>query len=576
MITDKTQNDASFVHKNDRPWPNRRLKRAAIVGHTTESSSRVWFRTGQPGDFSMLHFAESDGNAAGWFKENKHSIPFSLDKMPKGIRHHKFSVDWKTDTTAVVDVDNLPAGEVRHYALYSHGDGRIVLGHDKTHAFKTPSDDGGDFRFGLLSCHMPYSVGRFSQDTEVANMDMWHLMASAIKAKGAKSRPDFLIAGGDQCYTDGVKTLNIWTHLQKVMRKDGDGNLLPDVDTMKSWYRDIYRGYWGFAPVRHLFSSIPTYMIWDDHELADGWGSHYFDGNTDGRDDEMNEILPDLEKRELSREDGMELLRRMGEAGKAVYYEYEHQHNPPTPDRQYDYAFDHKSCAFYVLDGRGYRDVNRAENRILGAEQMARFEEYVNGLNEGKTKFLFVVSAVPVMHWKPSVVNKEDSFFADIADLQDDLRDSWEWEKHDKERGRLMDILFGAADKGIRVAILSGDVHLSAAFAIRKDGKTIYQLTSSAITYNVGRMSGWAAGFGIPDEGETDDGYCFEREALYAEPSYAVIRVLPQEKRAVFQIYGRQSVRPPENLKQGKKQPEEKAEKPLYHSIAKIPLWCGK
>lgn len=582
-MTDKPKKVDSFVYKNDRPWPNSRLKRAAIIGHTTESSSRVWFRAGQPGAFSMLHFAKNDNAAAEWFEGHKYSHPFPLGKMPQGIRRVEFSVGWETDTTAVVDVNNLPAGAFCRYALYSHDDERIVLGHDKVHAFKTPSGDGGDFRFGLFSCHMPYSIGRLSKDTEVANMDMWHLMASAINAKKAESRPDFLIAGGDQCYTDGVKTLNIWTHLQKVMRKDKDGNLLPNAETMKSWYRDIYRGYWSFAPVRRLFSSVPTYMIWDDHELADGWGSHYFDGNADGRDDEMHEILPDLEERGLSRKDGMELLRRMGEAGKAVYDEYEHSHNPPTPAGQYDYAFNHKGCAFYVLDGRGHRDVNRAENRILGAEQMQRFETFVSGLDKGQTKFLFVVSAVPVMHWKPSIVNREDGFIADMANLQDDLRDSWEWEKHDKERGRLMDALFGAADKGIRVAILSGDVHLSAAFAIRRGNSKIYQLTSSAITYNVGRTAGWFAGkFGVPDDGETDEGLRFEREALYAEPSYSMIRVWPKEGRAAFQIYGRQSVRPPENLQQGKKmaekqkdkkQPEEKEEQPLYHSIAKIRLW---
>jgi len=41
----------SFVYKNDRPWPNPRLKRAAIVGHTTADSTRLWFRTAAPGDY---------------------------------------------------------------------------------------------------------------------------------------------------------------------------------------------------------------------------------------------------------------------------------------------------------------------------------------------------------------------------------------------------------------------------------------------------------------------------------------------------------------------------------------------
>ncbi len=49
----------SFIYKNDRPWPNPRLKRAAIVGHTTETSTRIWFRTAAPGEFTLLLYPAS-------------------------------------------------------------------------------------------------------------------------------------------------------------------------------------------------------------------------------------------------------------------------------------------------------------------------------------------------------------------------------------------------------------------------------------------------------------------------------------------------------------------------------------
>lgn len=72
-----------------------------------------------------------------------------------------------------------------------------------------------------------------------------------------------------ECYTDGVPTLDIWRYLNRRMRKEG-GTLLPDEVSMPSWYRDIYCGHWGFPSVREVLDSFPTYMIRDDHELGDG------------------------------------------------------------------------------------------------------------------------------------------------------------------------------------------------------------------------------------------------------------------------------------------------------------------
>ena len=60
----------SFVFKTDRPWPNARLKVAAIVGHATESSARVWLRTGRPANSPCSRtprdaaLASSSGEAA--------------------------------------------------------------------------------------------------------------------------------------------------------------------------------------------------------------------------------------------------------------------------------------------------------------------------------------------------------------------------------------------------------------------------------------------------------------------------------------------------------------------------------
>ncbi len=64
------------------------------------------------------------------------------------------------------------------------------------------------------------------------------------------------------------------------MAREGD-RLLPNGEAMPSWYRDVYRGYWGFQSLRRVFDSFPTYMIWADHDIGDALGSLYFDAASD-------------------------------------------------------------------------------------------------------------------------------------------------------------------------------------------------------------------------------------------------------------------------------------------------------
>lgn len=558
----------SFVFKTDRPWPNARLKMAAVVGHTTENSTRLWLRTGMLGKYSLFLFSYEE-TLAGYaseatFRSALGAVPLSLEDMEvvlRGASQEDFQVeDYDADTTFVMDLAGLKSDTSYGYALYSHSQERIVLGHNRLRWFRTPppASEQRPFQFAAFSCHMPYAVnGLFTERTEASNLEMWDFLGETLKRH--KNEIDLVIAGGDQCYSDGVETLNIWHYLDRVMRKE-NGKLLPDIEAMLSWYRDIYRGYWGFESVQRVFDGFPTYMIWDDHEIGDGWGSHYL--HREGGQDGLRQLLPNFKERGLTRDEGIELTKRMFHAARQVYTEYQHNHNPPTESGVFDYGFQRGGCAFYVLDGRGQRDIERENYRILGREQFDRFTSRVKTLTPDKTPFLFVVSAVPMLHTRTVVVQADET----LGSFGDDLRDSWEHELHNDEREALMRVLFEAAARGIKVSILSGDVHVSAVFSLEDGyGNRIYQLTSSAITYNLTRVQSWILKAGAADDGETDDGYHFKRLALYAESSYALISVNPSTGEAWFKLYGNQKLEAPPGVK-GRVAS-------LPHSLAKIRLF---
>jgi len=566
-MADSPHTTDSFVFKTDRPWPNPTLTVAAIVGHATPTTVRLWLRAGQSGQFTLLLYAQDQVNDVTALRESLGHVPLSLEDaaaLLPSARPLDFSIEnLDSDTTAVLDLEDLDPDTRYGYLLYFRDEERALLGHNRLRGFRTPPAyvERRPFQFALFSCHMPYKQsGLFGKRTEIRNLEMWDYLGNSLRRHAGNV--DLVIAGGDQCYTDGVPTLDIWRFLNRRMRKDGE-DLLPDEASMLSWYRDIYCGYWGFPSVQEVFDSFPTYMIWDDHEIGDGWGSHHLGDGGEG----VLKMLPDLAEKGLTDAEGRQIAERMFRAATKAYQEYEHSHNPPTEDGAFDYSFQRGGCAYYVLDGRGQRDIGRESFRILGRAQFDRFAAWADGLDPEQTPFLFVVSAVPVLHTRAGLVNASEQWLIDQAGLGDDLRDSWEHELHDEERGALLEVLFGATARGFRVCVLSGDVHVSAVFSIEDaERRRIYQLTSSAITYGIARPLSWVLSAGAADDGETAEGHRFQRLALYADSSYALISVDPGTNEAWFKLYGKQKLEPPPSLPDAETIP-------LNHSVAKIQLF---
>jgi alkaline phosphatase D len=555
----------SFVFKTDRPWPNARLREGLIVGHTTATSAKVWVRTGQPGAFSLLCYPTNMPGAEA-FRQRLGEVPFAIQNLPAGVQRLRFKItNFDRDTTHVAEVTGLLPLTDYSNALHgpdSAGNTRILLGHDiggdtLRYSFRTLGAAARPLSFGFYSCHMPYTESIFGR-LQVNNMDMWDSLARTLRRHREHGRLGFLIGGGDQVYADGVKKLSIWNFLNACL--ENDPATLPGRDAMLSWYRDIYRGYWGFPQIREIFSQTPTYMIWDDHELGDGWGSYFLKKNA--KNDEMDEIFPKWKKLGLQYEDCVKLRDAMGDCAKQVYREYQHGHNPEN-DGHYDYGFSTNGTALYFLDGRGHRDINQKAHRTLGKDQMDRVAAWIAALDPSVTPFVFIVSAVPLMHLQSAIANA-DNPLVDAANLEDDLRDAWEHPLHDKERKELVRLLFDAAQRGLKVSILSGDVHVSAVFRLTDArGNIIYQLTCSAITYNVSQMLGWMLGGGVADSGDSGDGYGYKRLALFLERNYAMIQVDPNTGAADFQLYGPQSMTKDEG---------KTVTVPVTHSMAKIEL----
>lgn len=97
----------SFIFKTERPWPNARLDRATIIGHTTTNSTKIWVRTGLPGSYKLLVYPTAHKNVSS-LRNGFKQVPFDNSKLPKWLTIYSFEVeDFSTDTTYVRLVEGL-------------------------------------------------------------------------------------------------------------------------------------------------------------------------------------------------------------------------------------------------------------------------------------------------------------------------------------------------------------------------------------------------------------------------------------------------------------------------------------
>lgn len=471
------------IYAYDREDYGEKLSDTVIIGHTTTTKTRLWARVKKPGEYTLVLFDT-------FYRFNPKEIgsktisSYLKQKKIQPIRQENYKFSYDSDLTYVFDIDKLDENSTYYYAIIAAPDvdvpRRWRLGYEKPKSFKTMSDNNDDISFGVSSCHDP-----FKKDYRSGG-GLWDEYYDLLK----QTNSDFIVACGDQAYVDTTED-DIWLwikeHKTDIYKEYKDNPTLLK-DFCVSIYRSVYRKYWQSPGLRRVFGEFPTYMIWDDHEIMDGWGSYtkkerleQLDYLYDVWDEDIDQDTP-----EESEAFKQLLIDSMFYAAKKVYEEYQHSHNPDTTnntdDLQYDYSFDMGSLGFYTLDMRGHHNYENPEGeRILGLAQFDRFKNWIESDETKNKEALFIVSPVPMVHWHSTFVNT-----LDILSAKDDFRDEWDHESNYMERDKILDLVFSYSSKsGKPVTFISGDVHCAGIFELTRTSSAkakVFQFTSSGIT----------------------------------------------------------------------------------------------
>jgi hypothetical protein len=303
-----------------------------------------------------------------------------------------------------------------------------------------------------------------------------------------------LLWGGDQSYNDfvieDVPFLEEWSKMSwdEKWKHDFDDNSRKDAE---QYYFNTYAEHWECRPeMKRALSSIPSVMMWDDHDIFDGAGSY-----------------PPL----LHQSPIMTGLFKLAQKMRLLF-----QHHT-TPEKVREHGlFGYQGHNFLArcgpkliilgTDGRTERDEKTVQHQKTWD---MIFDKLGNDLQDAK--HLIVLFPVPfsfvrfriaesilerlknlAMRWHNIPLIKETNSVFGLPETYDDLLDEWTHKEHIKERNDALQRFQNLAEKKqIRVTFFSGDVHCCGISRFRtrraiplepvEDSKLTYQIISSAI-----------------------------------------------------------------------------------------------
>lgn len=339
-------------------------------------------------------------------------------------------------------------------------------------SFYVPPTDGKP-RMVFVSCNGFSSVTAIKK---VKNKNyLWNHMADLHK----KTPYNVLIMGGDQVYADQVweicPALKKWVETPFETRKLQEFSA-EMAEQANSFYFNLYRERWHQPEVEGMLSSVPTIMMWDDHDIFDGWGSY----NREIQHCDVYQGMFNIAKRYFS------VFQQQVDPRILEY----HPSKLANQD-SFTLTFELGDYAILAMDTRS----ERSQKRVLSCETWDTIWDWADRLkpaDDGGPKHLLLVIAVPVLHADFGVLERVMGWMPGEQELEDDVRDHWQSPGHRKERLRLIRRLLDLMDcKKIRATIVSGDVHVACLGAIKSErtstpgarSSVINQLTSSAIVH---------------------------------------------------------------------------------------------
>ena len=376
----------------------------------------------------------------------------------------------------------------------------------------------GPLRLIFGSCRIsaphepPYTVSNEENELGVGT-DALYAMAMRLREGPSKNLPHALLLLGDQVYADQppLDTLDFIRSRRDIGKPPGEAAANFEE------YSRLYRDSWKDPAIRWLLSTVPSAMIFDDHELTDDWNiseAWVEEMRTHPSWDErifgalasywVYQHLGNLSPRELAEDELFEKVKQADDAGPLLREFVYRTHREPMLTR-WSFCRNFGNVRLVVVDSRGGRVLRRDRRSMVDADEWRWVAEHATGGFD----HLLLATSVPVlpgpgMHhlqvWDEAV--SSGAWGERGAEWGERLRRSQDFEHWGSFHDSFVEFTelirsIAAGEKGqppASVVILSGDVHYGYLAEVTFDNQgvrsPIYQATCSPLRNAVPAMKG--------------------------------------------------------------------------------------
>lgn len=308
---------------------------------------------------------------------------------------------------AIMILEGLEPGSQNAYDVRLDGEVAWPTEGERQGLIRTPSA-ADELRLAFGTCrrtlpHVQPYVYTKDKDREGREVDSLYALSERMLATPEDTWPDALLLIGDQVYADMVSPAILKKIEDRRSTKGGAGEQIADFEE----YTWLYHESWADPAVRWILSTLPSAMIFDDHDVIDDWNTSGSWARNQRKKEWWRERLlgaymsywlyqhlGNLTPDELREEKTLAALNELDGDGESILREFAGHAADEVASTRWSFSRDYGRTRMVVLDTRAGRIIeDDSARQMLSDSQWEWVTEQMNG----DVDHLLIASSLPIL-----------------------------------------------------------------------------------------------------------------------------------------------------------------------------------